>query len=207
MVEEHLIAACPVYLLDLRVLSLNSCIDLSAAATSGYGPGPGPRVTTSSPNLGTADRINTILVTPRPQFDTNEDRRRIQGIDYDMHPLDPNNYPDIKQSPTTYKYSPYTPSPVDKTTLYYVTDLRTFLQNLPSTTPYDLTTPAYIPGYPDSREKDGPRVMESSPCGPTGHRCDEGYCIERYKVCNGIRDCVDSGSDEINCGRLENKDE
>lgn len=297
-------------------------LDLSSAATSGYYGQP--RVTTSAPNLGIVDRINTILVTPRPHLDgdRHKNQGRLGGYDYDqhaekgfdnsnddrksgndldrdddtyekydddygrtddpydskntsdagadyhdvydkhlgVHPLDPNYYPertsmhpvdssDLNPSPTTYIY-PYSSTP--KT--YFIPDqpfidpygiIHTSPKTLipitttdksgyipydpysstkksiepgypyPPTTPKSLEpgytylpkayfppTPAYLPGYQDnfSKEKDGPKVMESSPCGPTGHRCEEGYCIERYKVCNGIRDCVDTGSDEVHCG-------
>ena len=29
--------------------------------------------------------------------------------------------------------------------------------------------------------------------------CDDGYCIERYSVCDGEYDCLD-GTDEFDCG-------
>ena len=35
-------------------------------------------------------------------------------------------------------------------------------------------------------------------CDPRAFRCNYGSCIDKDKVCNGVRDCVDN-SDELNC--------
>ena len=41
----------------------------------------------------------------------------------------------------------------------------------------------------------------SSTLSPTEWKCGDGFCIERYAVCDGEFDCLD-GTDEFNCGEL-----
>jgi len=45
----------------------------------------------------------------------------------------------------------------------------------------------------------GHHISADNPCPIYQHTCDERRCVDRQRLCDGRRDCLDQ-SDEANCG-------
>lgn len=46
-------------------------------------------------------------------------------------------------------------------------------------------------------------VFSDKECSKYEFNCGNGTCINKTKLCDGIKDCSDNGADEVDCGKLK----